>query len=63
MKMFEVPQVEVVRFGHQDVLTASCPPVCECVDCTPCETGNDCRYYDTCPRYCGKDTTCSSNNP
>ena len=52
MKVFEVPQIEVVRFGRQSILASSCPPVCECVDCLPCEVGNDCGYHDTCPKYC-----------
>lgn len=57
MKVFEVPEVEIVRFGKQDVLTTSCTSVCDCVDCLPCEIGNDCKYYDTCPKYCAKDSS------
>jgi len=63
MKVFEVPEVEVVRFGHHDVLRTSCTSVCDCVDCVPCEIGDDCSKYEMCPRYCGKDTTCNPNTP
>ena len=55
MKVFEVPQVEIVRFGNADVLTTSCPTDCTCVECLPCEAGNHCTYYDTCPTYCARD--------
>lgn len=54
MKVFEVPQMEIVMFGKTDVMTTS--PGCYCVDCTKCEVGsNDCRYVDTCPTYCPRD--------
>lgn len=57
MKVFEAPQFEVVRFGRMDVLTESkCPTDCTCVECLPCEEGDHCTYYDTCPRYCVKDS-------
>lgn len=52
MKVFEAPQLEIVRFGQKDMLTTSCPPDCICVECLPCEDSNHCTYYDTCPTYC-----------
>lgn len=56
MKVFEVPQVEIVRFGQKDVLTtSSCPTDCTCVECLPCVVGDDCEYYDTCRTYCARD--------
>ena len=55
MKEFEVPQVEVVRFGKQDVMTASCPTDCMCVECLPCAEGDHCTYFDTCPNFCARD--------
>ena len=61
MKAFEIPQMEVIRFGRVDMMTTS--PGCDCVDCTPCEYGNHCEYYDTCRTYCGKDANCVVNNP
>ncbi len=53
MKVFEVPQMEVIRFGKTDVLTSS--PDCTCVECLPCAEGDHCTYYDTCPGFCAKD--------
>lgn len=55
MKAFEVPQVEVVRFGKMDVLTSSCPTDCMCVECLPCAEGDHCTYFDTCPTHCARD--------
>lgn len=57
MKVFEVPQMEVVRFGKNDVLTSSpsCSTNCLCVECLPCAEGNHCTYYDTCPTHCARD--------
>ena len=56
MKVFEIPQVEVVRFGKNDVLTSSiCPTDCICVECLPCADGDHCTYYDTCPTHCARD--------
>jgi len=55
MKVFEAPAFEVVHFGKMNVVTSStCSTDCECVDCLPCEYGDDCKYYDTCPTYCVK---------
>jgi len=43
MKVFEVPEFEVVHFSRQDVITASCT----CVDCTICPPGkNNCMCFD-----------------
>ena len=51
MKKFEIPVVEVVRFVQKDIITSSS---CVCVDCKVCPPGsNDCKYYDTCPKYEG----------
>lgn len=61
MKKFEVPQMEVVHFGNMSVMTSS--PGCDCVECTPCEEGNHCKYVDTCPTYCGTDAACAPNSP
>lgn len=55
MKVFEVPQVEIVLFGQMDVMTASCPTDCICVECLPCAEGDHCTYYDTCKTYCARD--------
>ena len=55
MKAFEAPCVDVVRFTQSDVVVCSCPTDCECVECLPCEHGNDCKWFDTCPTYCAKD--------
>lgn len=49
MKQFVVPQVEVVRFGHADVLTSS--PTCledvPCKPCPGCPPGSfDCQCYE-----------------
>ena len=46
MKMFQVPEVELVRFDQKDVIATSslCPG---CDTCTICPEGkNDCRCYD-----------------
>ncbi len=56
MKVFEIPQVEIVLFGQMDVvMTSSCPTDCTCVECLPCEDGDHCAYFDTCPTYCARD--------
>lgn len=56
MKAFEVPQVEVVRFGKNDVLTEStCATDCICVECLPCVDSDHCTYYDTCRTFCARD--------
>jgi uncharacterized protein CbrC (UPF0167 family) len=53
MKEFKAPQFEVIHFGNKDLMTSSID--CDCVECLPCEHGNDCRYVDTCPTYCVRD--------
>ncbi len=45
MKVFEVPEVEVVNFKKDDIIVTS---VCGCVDCPECPAGsNDCRCDDS----------------
>lgn len=45
MRRFEVPEVEIVWFDHNDIMTAS---TCVCVDCKePCPEGKDnCQCVD-----------------
>lgn len=44
MKEFLVPEVMVVRFNHDDILSTSCPGAdCYCVYCPDCHEGDDCR--------------------
>jgi hypothetical protein len=47
MKVFEVPQVEVIRFEQVDVLTSSCLEDVPCKTCPGCPPGSyDCGCYD-----------------
>lgn len=39
MKMFEIPEVEFVRFDQRDVIVTS---TCECVECGVCPEGDHC---------------------
>ena len=49
MKKFEIPEIEVVHFEKDDVISTS---TCVCVDCKECPPGsNNCRYHDTCPMH------------
>lgn len=44
MKVFVIPEVEVVSFSQKDIISTS---VCRCVDCTICPPGkNNCTCYD-----------------
>lgn len=44
MKKFKVPEMKVVYFGKEDIVTASCG----CVDCPECPEGkNDCPCVDS----------------
>lgn len=62
MKVFKVPEIEIVRFGKVDIVSsASCPTNCFCVDCSICPPGsNDCKWYDTCNNFCQRDN-CPDN--
>lgn len=43
MKQFEAPEMQVIHFGKQDIIAASCV----CVDCGECPPGsNNCPCYD-----------------
>lgn len=45
MKVFEIPEVQVVYFGDNDVIATS---TCFCVDCPECPSGsNDCHCVDS----------------
>lgn len=49
MKTFKVPEVEVVYFGHSDLIVTSS---CLCDSCEVCPEGsNDCRCWDFAHSY------------
>lgn len=45
MKMFAIPEAEIIRFVKKDVIATS---TCKCVECTTCTSGDDCECNDLC---------------